>query len=97
MIEKLPEHSNVKTILFIENEPDPLYLNRGSYWVLSYDGCGEFIQGADAIFIGCANFPWMSGLVAKEYLEDLKGICPDARVEYLYPDYTSDILKTRQN
>lgn len=97
MIKKLPEHSNVKTILFIENHPNPLYLSKGGYWVLSYDGCGELIQEDGGVCIGCANFPWQGRDVAKEYLEDLKGICPDAKVEYLSPEYTSDVLKTRQN
>lgn len=97
MIKKLPEHSNVRTILFIENEPNPLHLSRGSYWVLSYDGGGEFIQRDDMTFIGCENFPWQRGDTAKEYLEELKAICPYAKVEYLYPQYTLDSLKTRQN
>lgn len=85
MIEKKPEHSNIRTIFFIENKPNPAGLYAGSWWIMSWDGKGDSVTDTEFRGVGQAAFKWHEKEEAEQYLRDLKEICPNAKIEYLYP------------
>jgi len=101
MIEKKPEHSNIRTIFFLENEPNPAGMYAGSWWIMSWDGNGHCVMDDNFNGVGNAHFSWHEKEKAEEYLLELKAVCPGAKVEYLYskdnPSSFQGLLSRRKN